>query len=103
MITRVANESVVLIVGEVDVQTGYPLYLAALKEAEDGSARVVFDLAGVTFVDSVGLGMIIRSRDDLADRYESRLVLRNPSARVTSLLELTAMTGQFTIDTDRPG
>lgn len=99
-VERVGNASLINVSGELDADTGYPLFLAAAKEAENGSPEIVFDLSGVTFIDSVGLGMLIRSRDELADQHGAAVILRNPSAWVSRLLEMTALTAHFRIETE---
>ncbi|WP_375481653.1 STAS domain-containing protein [uncultured Jatrophihabitans sp.] len=84
--------------GELDVETAYDVYLTALSQAQAGFSAVVLDLSEVTFIDSVGLGMLVRARDDLARDRTSQLRLRNPSDRVRRMLELTALLDQFVID-----
>ena len=84
--------------GELDVETAYDVYLAAIGQAQAGFTAVVLDLSEVTFIDSVGLGMLVRTRDDLTRDNGSRLRLRNPSDRVRRMLELTALLDQFVIE-----
>jgi anti-sigma B factor antagonist len=60
---------------------------------------VVVDLAGVPFMDSTGLGVLVgalaRARE--ADR---RLVLAAPTDRIVRLLRLTGLDGQFEVAPD---
>lgn len=89
---------VVAVNGDVDVASAYDMYLEVAAAAEEGYNRVVIDLGAVTFMDSTGLGMLIRCNQDLRTMFESSLTLRAPSAPVMTLLDITAMTGDFVID-----
>ncbi|GAB2472152.1 STAS domain-containing protein [Jatrophihabitans fulvus] len=94
-IDRTDARSLVTVTGDMDANTAYDAYLALVTEAEAGSSTVVVDLGGVGFMDSVGLGMLVRARSELETSYESRLQLRNPSQQVARLLSLTALTAEF--------
>jgi anti-sigma B factor antagonist len=95
---------VVKATGEVDVHSA-GLLRTAITEAEssaaDGQALVV-DLAGVPFMDSTGLGVLVgalaRARE--ADR---RLVLAGPTERIVRLLRLTGLDTQFETVNDVTG
>lgn len=83
--------------GEVDVHTA-GLFRTAINEAEElaaaASLPVIVDLAGVPFMDSTGLGVLVgalaRARE--ADR---RLILAGATERIVRLLRLTGLDGQF--------
>ncbi len=77
----------VRVAGEVDLDTADQL--AAGLEACHGT--VVLDLAGVTFMDSSGLGTLVRARNRLLSEGGALLV-RDPSKRVRRLFELTGLT-----------
>jgi anti-sigma B factor antagonist len=82
--------SVVVARGEIDIYTG-PALRDVLRDAlAAGPGQVVIDMAHVSFIDSSGLSVIIgahkRAEDSAID-----LVLRNPTARVVRLLELTGL------------
>ena len=49
------------VVGELDVATGPELEEAVSEELDAGRQEVVVDLAGTTFIDSSGLGSLIRA------------------------------------------
>lgn len=89
------DDDVVTVTGEVDVDSGYDLYVAVVDVAQAGAPKVVVDLSGVSFLDSVGLGMLVRCRDDLPRYYESSVELKDPSEPVRRLLDLTALTREF--------
>lgn len=58
--------------------------------------RVVFDLAGVTHIDSVGLGLFYIAREDLS-AAGATLALKSPRDNVSRLLELTEANQMFEI------
>ncbi len=56
----------------------------------------VLDLAGVTFIDSSGLRVLVETHQARADAG-SRLVLRTPSASVQRLLEISGLAGHLDV------
>ncbi len=89
--------------GEMDVETAYRVpddVAAEVGEHTDGRPRhVTIDLSEVTFIDSVGLSMLLRSEEE-ARRNDVPLVLRRPSESVRRLLEITATDRNFAISDD---
>ena len=75
-----------LMIGEGDVM----LREKVAELVEDGRRRVVLDLADVPYVDSAGLGEIVRSYTAL-QRKNGLLKLRNPSKRIHDLLSVTKL------------
>ena len=69
--------------------------LDALNAA--GGERKLLDLSQVEFIDSAALGMLLIAADEI-DRKHGKLVLRNPSAPLAKLFELSAMDTLFTIE-----
>ena len=57
---------------------------------ERGFERLVIDLAQVSYIDSAGLGELMRVRALAADRGTSVLI-ENPSKQVTAVLRLTGL------------
>jgi anti-sigma B factor antagonist len=93
------DEVVVSVAGEIDVATCLRLEQAAtdaIAVAADRSGGVVLDLSEVGFIDSSGLRVLIGVRQ-LAETEQVPMALRSPSRAVHRLLELTALTEQFTI------
>lgn len=78
---------VVRVAGEIDLETA-----DQLAEAIDAChGLVVVDLGGVTFMDSSGLGTLIRARNRLVDEGGG-LVVREVAANVRRLFEVTGLT-----------
>lgn len=76
--------------GEVDIAVADELATAALDAlAQDGARCVRVDLASVTFLDSSGLGALVRVRNAARDEGKD-LVIANP---VESVMKVFAITG----------
>jgi anti-sigma B factor antagonist len=83
-------------VGELDVHTADVLR-DAVRAAESGAPGVItVELAGVSFMDSTGLGVLIGALTRARER-KGRIVLAAPVPRVARLLALTGMDEQFEI------
>ncbi len=80
----------IVVVGEIDMATSSTLraYIDGVIVLERGD--IVLDLSGVGFMDSTGLGVIVKAARDLeAKGFE--LVLRAPSPRVRRVLQITGI------------
>ncbi len=71
------NETVEVINGEVDVATAPQMAEVASRAVGIGIDPVVFDLRGVTYFDSSGMGVLVQTARDLH-------VARRPGPRVRS-------------------
>ena len=83
--------------GEIDASTvpEFSNAIQALFDAGDSqSVDVVVDMADVTFIDSSGLRSIIRAHHH-ADSTGKRLVILNPSAVVSRLIDLSGLNDLF--------
>ncbi|MEO8267569.1 MAG: STAS domain-containing protein [Ilumatobacteraceae bacterium] len=80
--------------GEIDAHTA-PTLAAAMAELPAGV--VTIDMAGVSFMDSSGLRVLIeaatRARDGGGD-----LVIANPTPGITRLVEISGLGGQLRLD-----
>ena len=82
--------TVVGVGGEIDMDTT-PMLEDLLQEVVDAGARhVVLDLAGVTFMDSSGLNLLVMSLKRLRDAG-GRLCLAHVQKPVRSVLVLSAV------------
>lgn len=61
-----------------------------------GRAKVVFDLSGLSHIDSVGLGLLYIAQEEL-DRAGATMSLARPKSGVKRLLELTEAGDTFEI------
>jgi anti-anti-sigma factor len=67
--------------------------------AMDGCRRLVFELSQVRFVDSAGIGLLIRAAM-LQAVVGGAIIVRNPSEAVRRLLELIRFTDLLPMESD---
>jgi anti-sigma B factor antagonist len=86
---------VLAVSGDLDISGVEEFLEHADRLLDAGSAAIEVDLAGVTFIDSSGLGALVRlQRTATAAGRQLRLV--NVPRPVTRILELTGLTELFT-------
>ncbi|HSD82066.1 MAG TPA: STAS domain-containing protein [Solirubrobacteraceae bacterium] len=92
---------VVAVSGELDV-AGAAEVRTALALATSGRAgALVLDLSDVSFIDSTGLGTLLRADDRLrADGV--RMIVVCPPGPVQRLLAMTRLDGHLALEGDRP-
>jgi anti-sigma B factor antagonist len=83
--------------GEIDYATMGALSSALDEALEDDLETVVVDLQQVTFVDSLGLGVLVNAHKSLAARGRS-LVLRVKHPELIKLLKITGLEHLFAIE-----
>lgn len=92
-VDREPDADVLTAEGELDAYSAPEL--AARLEQAAGSGALVVDLAGVSFLDSTALGMLVRALRDAAERgVAARVVL--PATGARRIFEIT------TLDTTLP-
>jgi anti-anti-sigma factor len=82
-------EVVVCVRGELDLST-VPTLRAVLDGIDPRHRRLVLDLHEVSFLDSMGVGLLVEASRRCATEL-CELVLRSPSERVRQVLELTGL------------
>jgi anti-sigma B factor antagonist len=88
--------TVVAITGELTLGTAADV-LAGLRAICGARRRIIVDLTGVTFIDSIGLGVLIEAqRRTRSAGGWIRLVCTNP--QVLKVLRLTDLDNVFAID-----
>jgi anti-sigma B factor antagonist len=94
--TEGTDPIVITVSGEVDLATAADLE-GVIAEALSGSASVIeVDLAGVEFMDSAGLRVLVAARKQ-ADDAGRTLRLRSPHERVRRIIEITGLSAVFGI------
>lgn len=84
------DEVVLVLVGELDPHTA-PLLRSSIDGAlGDRTSSLVLDVAGLGFIDSSGLRVIISAHKTMDDRG-GRLALRSPTPNTLRLLEITGL------------
>ncbi|MDP9147419.1 MAG: STAS domain-containing protein [Acidobacteriota bacterium] len=88
--TRVLGDvTVVDIVGRISVTEGTALVRETISGlVEQGKKRIVLNLAGVGFIDSAGIGELVRTHASLRN-HGGQLKLLNPSKNVYDLMRIT--------------
>ena len=82
------------LVGELDLSTAGPLKLRLELVEREEPALLVVDLRRVTFMDSIGLGILLAHRLR-ASQAGRRLALVQGPAHIRDLFELTGTADQF--------
>jgi anti-anti-sigma factor len=98
--TTTATRYVLSLEGVIDLQSRDALRLEADRvfDALTPQTELVIDLAGVTFIDSSGLGILVEFMNR-GTATGTRVIMRDPSGPVTTLFSLTALDRAFTIET----
>ena len=87
--------TVVTAAGEVDIATS-PALSQAMQESIADTTRLVVDLGRVSFLDSTGLGVLVKALNACnEDGSELRLVVTDPN--VLKVFEVTALDDVFSI------
>lgn len=95
-----ADTSRLVLVGEIDAHTAPELaeHLDPLPGDDAGDVSdVTLDVAGVDFIDSSGLRLIVEAHQR-AEAAGRRLVVRRPSTAVVRLLEISGLTEHLAVD-----
>jgi len=92
---------VIAVAGELDMATAPQLRAYLMDKTAPRPSHVVLNLAGVTFLASHGLGVLIDARDGHADIHgELHLTGVTPKRQVARTLDLTGLTPLFDIHDD---
>jgi anti-anti-sigma factor len=92
MVTNLESERGFRLTGELDLSTAKQLS-SALDPEIDMGGDIVLEVHDLTFMDSTGLQVLIRSSLQLAGR--GRIILRDPGNLVRSILELALRTDKL--------
>lgn len=90
-----AQGTVVTLSGELDVASSQLLEQELTRL--HGAALVVVDLQGLSFIDSTGLGVLVKAHQ-LAQEQGSRFSLARAGGQVHRLLSLTGLDGELLAD-----
>ena len=75
--------------GEIDMASGPALREALVDAVTGGRNRIVLDLAGVTFIDSIGLGVLVGGHKRV--QPDGVLAIAATAALVNTIFELTGI------------
>ena len=97
-VERAPDEVTFHLVGEIDVLTVTDLSALVTEELTEPPARIVLDMAGVTFCDSQGLGtLVVLSRK--AQHARTVLALVNVGDFLMRVLDITGLRSALMIST----
>ncbi|OIK07617.1 hypothetical protein BIV23_03530 [Streptomyces monashensis] len=88
--------TVVEVDGEVDAHTSPMIREAVIKLIDEGYRHFVLDLGFVTFMDSVGLGVVVAITKRVRE-HEGSLRIASVSSRMLRIFELTGMSESYEI------
>lgn len=77
------------LIGELDIGTGGALEQAVERALVDGARDLVIDLAGTTFLDSSGLGSLIRVARSVDAARGTMTVLSPPGSEARVVIEMS--------------
>ena len=80
--------------GDLDIEASPAVYLSFQRELLRGRNRVVFDLRRVDFVDTAGLGVLVRCYRDARSRG-GEVGLRRVPGSIERVLEFTRLDAIF--------
>jgi anti-anti-sigma factor len=96
-VERGTDEVIYHLAGEIDVLTVTQLSTLVNEELTDPPARIVLDMAGVTFCDSQGLGtLVVLSRK--AQHARTVLALANVGDFLLRVLDITGLRSALMIN-----
>jgi anti-sigma B factor antagonist len=83
--------------GEIDLHVSPRVESALTRMINKQPDRIVVDLSGVTFIDSSGLAVLIRAREDIK-KYGGKLTLSGIKKDVLLIFEIARLDQIFLID-----
>lgn len=93
--------AVVVVKGEIDAHTAPALKERLIGLVGDGIDRLVVDLRGVAFIESVGLGVLVAARKRLRPSDKSLCLVLDPAQTVVRrTFEITGLDKVFPIHPD---
>ena len=93
------TKAVVSLKGELDVAGAGRLRDCLVAEIAAGRTTIMLDLAGLEFIDSTGLGVIVSGLKRARERGGD-VVLRAPNRTTRRVLEITGLDRTMTIEDD---
>ena len=88
---------VVRALGELDLHTVADLDATLAQVQGDGQTHVVLDLWGVTFIDSVGLGVLLGARRRAEKGLGGFAVVAEPHGLVQGVFALAGLSDTFSV------
>jgi anti-sigma B factor antagonist len=97
-VTADGGDLTVAVRGELDVLTAPFLWEQMEPALGDVTGSLVFDFSELAFIDSMGLGVIVRAQSRLRGEQPGRqVIIRNPNAHARKVFEITGRDRVLTI------
>ncbi len=93
---RAADGSTLEVVGEIDMDTVPELRRSLYELIDAGAKPVTVDMAGVSFIDSSGLGVLIGAQQR-ARELGGDVAIRNLNGPARKVFEITGLVDSFQI------
>jgi anti-sigma B factor antagonist len=87
---------ILVVTGEIDVATAPAFKRHLLEQIAEGHTRLVLDLAGVAFMDSTALGVLVGALTRVR-ASDGHIALVNVTERVAKVFTITHLTRVFTL------
>ena len=85
-----SDHALVTAVGEIDAATADQLSAAVAGALADGHKHVLVDFAGVTFIDSTGLGVLVKAHR-AATAADARFAVVHPTPQTRKLIRVLGL------------
>jgi anti-sigma B factor antagonist len=89
-VTKQQGWAILAVTGELELATAPQLRQRVVGLVGDGDTRIILDLAGVDFVDSVGLGVVVAALKRVRSRGGD-VVVAGAAPRVREVFEITRL------------
>jgi len=100
---QIGDITVLDITGRITLGEGNVVLREIVRDLVDkGNKRIVFNLGGVTYVDSSGVGELVKTHTTIRNKG-GELKLANLNKRVHDLLQMTRLASVFDIQKDETG
>jgi anti-sigma B factor antagonist len=93
---RAADEAVLSVAGEIDMNTAESLYERAVALVDGGTRQLVLDLGDVTFCDSLGVSALVRIYRQAA-AVSCRLRVVNLRGHIAHVLQMSGLDQMFEV------
>jgi len=99
-VRHIGDVAVLDISGRITLGEGNVMLRETVRElVEQGKKKIVLNLGGVEYVDSSGIGELVKTLTTVRNQG-GRLRLANLTKRINDLLQMTRLSAVFDIDTD---
>jgi anti-sigma B factor antagonist len=91
------GDNVVVARGEIDISNAPRLWEALARLIDVGYRDIVLDMAGVEFIDSQGIAVLVRAHKKVRSKGGT-VVIRSPREQARTVLEVTGLAGLIQLE-----